>query len=95
MGEQNILKIEIRFSTPNPFGHVVFGSCWLLGAVLKMGATGAGSTPGFIPDLGSVRSIFSRSKLGVGGWVQTIWSKSGNFKTLIIVTGPLLIQSKQ
>ena len=28
--KQNILKIEIRFSNPKPFGRVVFGSCQLL-----------------------------------------------------------------
>ena len=69
VGEQHILKIEIQFSTPNPFGCVAFGFCRLLGTVVKMAATSAGSTPCCIPDLGSVGSIFSRSKLGVSGWV--------------------------
>ena len=35
MGEENILKFEIRFSTPNPSGRVVFGSCRLLGAKIS------------------------------------------------------------
>ena len=70
VGEQNVLKIEIRFSTRNPLDALLLVPVGLLGAVLKGAATGAGNTPCCIPDLGSVRSIFSRSKLGVGGCQQ-------------------------
>ena len=77
--EQNILKIKIRFSTPEGFRtssqqrevtQVEFNIVFLLfnkPVNLQSILT--------CINLASVRSVFSRSKLGLGGWVQNFETK--------------------
>ena len=66
-GWTKYIKNQNSIFHPKPFGCVVFGSCRLLDAVVKMAATGAGSIPCCIPDRLQPRSVFSRLKFGVGG----------------------------
>ena len=58
---------------PNPFGHVVFGSCWLLGAVLKMAPIGASSFLAAFLTWDQSDQYFPERNWG---WVQKIWNKN-------------------
>ena len=47
VGEQNVVKMEIRFSTPNPFGRVVFGVSQISIFQIEIGGGGVGGCQKF------------------------------------------------